>query len=84
MGSNKQAQHGTLSPAVLQILIALAESDLHGYGIVSQFIFKLVNDTKRTGSDSVAFVDNGYTWYFVPFHLLINSNGLGLNTADRT
>ena len=33
MGSNKQAQHGTLSPVVLQILIALADSDLHGYGI---------------------------------------------------
>ena len=33
MGSNKQAQHGTLSPVVLQILLALADSDLHGYGI---------------------------------------------------
>jgi DNA-binding PadR family transcriptional regulator len=33
MASSKQTQQGTLSPAVLHILIALADSDLHGYGI---------------------------------------------------
>ena len=33
MGSNDGTLSGTLSPVVFQILLALANSDLHGYGI---------------------------------------------------
>ena len=33
MGSNDGVGTGNISPVVLQILLALADSDLHGYGI---------------------------------------------------
>jgi hypothetical protein len=57
------------------------DGHLQGNRMVSQFFFELINDPKGIGSASVTFVNKGDAGHFISFHLLVNSNGLGLNTA---
>ena len=59
-----------------------AHRDLHGHRIVAQLFLQLADDTWRVGATAIAFIDERDTRHFVALHLLIDGNGLGLNTAD--
>jgi hypothetical protein len=60
------------------------DGNLKGYRMVPQFFFELTNDPEWIGAAPVTLVYKSDTGHAIPFHLLVNSDGLRLNTAYST